>query len=75
MELPIILSEYVGAQSVLISDVGGQSIQIEISTPTPIPAGTKRSFVVNAEEIHLFDPQLCKQRTTGPNRVQFILGG
>lgn len=56
LELPVILSEYVGAQSVLISEIGGQSIQIEISTPAPIPTGTSRWFEVDSEELHLFDP-------------------
>ncbi|MEM1285113.1 MAG: sn-glycerol-3-phosphate ABC transporter ATP-binding protein UgpC [Pseudomonadota bacterium] len=56
MSLPIILSEYIGAQSVLMSEVGGQSIQIEVSTPAPIAAGTERLFRIKSDEIHLFDP-------------------
>ncbi len=57
LDLPVILSEYVGAQSVLISEMGGQSVQIEITTPAPIPAGTNRSFVIDTEELHIFDPK------------------
>jgi len=57
MELPVILAEYVGAQSVLISEIGGQSIQIEIATPAPLQTGTKREFRINTDEIHLFDPK------------------
>ncbi|MEM6384145.1 MAG: sn-glycerol-3-phosphate ABC transporter ATP-binding protein UgpC [Pseudomonadota bacterium] len=55
--LPIILSEYVGAQSVLITEIAGQTIQLEITTPAPVPAGETRSFRIKADEIHLFDPQ------------------
>ncbi|MEO0382086.1 MAG: ABC transporter ATP-binding protein [Pseudomonadota bacterium] len=57
MTLPIVLSEYIGAQSVLISELGGQTIQIEISTAAPIPSGESRSFRIDNEELHLFDPQ------------------
>jgi len=57
LTLPIVLSEYIGAQSVLMSELGGQSIQIEISTAAPIPAGESRSFRIDNEELHLFDPQ------------------
>ncbi|MEM9244870.1 MAG: ATP-binding cassette domain-containing protein [Cyanobacteria bacterium P01_F01_bin.153] len=55
--LPILFSEYVGAQSVLISEVGAATIQLEVSTPAPIPSGTERSFRIKTDEIHLFDPQ------------------
>ena len=57
LNLPIVLSEYVGAQSVLMSELGGQPIQIEVSTLAPIPTGSSRSFVIDNEELHLFDPK------------------
>ena len=56
LTLPVILAEYIGAQSVLMSDLGGQSIQIELTTPTPIPVGQTRRFHISQEGLHLFDP-------------------
>ena len=57
MQLPVILSEYIGAQSVLISEMGGQRIAIEVNSLAPIPIGETRGFVVGADDLHLFDPQ------------------
>ncbi|MFN3224861.1 MAG: hypothetical protein ACE360_01250 [Hyphomicrobiales bacterium] len=57
LTLPIVLSEYIGAQSVLMSALGGQNIQIEVSTAAPIPAGQSRSFRIDERELHLFDPK------------------
>jgi multiple sugar transport system ATP-binding protein len=57
LTLPIVLSEYIGAQSVLMSELGGQNIQIEVSTAAPIPAGQSRSFRIDERELHLFDPK------------------
>ncbi len=55
IELPIILSEYIGAQSVLLSEMGGQKITIEVSSEAPIPSGAPMNFVVESEGIHVFD--------------------
>jgi len=55
IELPVILSEYIGAQSVLMSEMGGQKITIEVSSEAPIPSGVSMNFVVDSEGIHLFD--------------------
>ena len=55
LELPIILSEYIGAQSVLMSELGGQRITIEVSSEAPIPSGAPMNFVVETDGIHLFD--------------------
>jgi multiple sugar transport system ATP-binding protein len=57
MKMPIILSEYIGAQSVLISKLGDQQVAIEISTVAPIRTGEEREFTVQGDEIHLFDPK------------------
>jgi multiple sugar transport system ATP-binding protein len=57
IEMPVILSEYVGAQSVVISQLGGQRVAIEVNSAAPIKRGETRKFAVQAEEIHLFDPQ------------------
>ncbi len=55
LELPIILSEYIGAQSVLMSELGGQTITIEVSSEAPIPSGAPMEFLIEEEGIHLFD--------------------
>lgn len=55
--MPVVLSEYIGAQSVLISEMGGQRVAIEVNSVAPVRAGETRSFTVQGEEVHLFDPQ------------------
>ena len=55
--MPVILSEYIGAQSVLISELGGQRVAIEVNTVVPVRMGDTRKFVVQGDEVHLFDPQ------------------
>ncbi|MEL6509499.1 MAG: sn-glycerol-3-phosphate ABC transporter ATP-binding protein UgpC [Pseudomonadota bacterium] len=57
LKMPIILSEYIGAQSVLISEMGGQRVAIEVSTVAPIRSGEEREFMVQGDEVHLFDPK------------------
>ncbi|MFK7835484.1 MAG: ABC transporter ATP-binding protein [Sulfitobacter sp.] len=57
LKMPVILSEYIGAQSVLISKLGDQQVSIEVSTVAPIKAGETREFTVQGDEVHLFDPQ------------------
>ena len=57
LSLPVILSEYVGAQSVLMSELGGERILIEVNSAAPVRTGTQRSFGIEADEIHLFDPK------------------
>jgi multiple sugar transport system ATP-binding protein len=57
LKMPIILSEYIGAQSVLISKLGDQQVAIEVNTVAPIRAGEEREFTVLGDEVHLFDPQ------------------
>ncbi|MCK0149205.1 sn-glycerol-3-phosphate ABC transporter ATP-binding protein UgpC [Marivita sp. S6314] len=55
--MPIILSEYIGAQSVLISEIGRQRVAIEVNTVVPIKSGETREFTVQGDEVHLFDPK------------------
>jgi len=57
IKMPVILSEYIGAQSVLISELGGQRVAIEVNTVAPIRAGEELEFTVQGDEVHLFDPQ------------------
>jgi multiple sugar transport system ATP-binding protein len=57
LKMSVILSEYIGAQSVLISELGGQRIAIEVNSVAPIRVGETREFTVQGDEVHLFDPQ------------------
>ncbi len=55
IDLNVIVSEYVGAQSVLIGDCGGQEIMVELKSDTPIALGEKLRFRVNFKDIHFFN--------------------
>ena len=56
IELPVVLPEYIGSQSVIVSQLGGQQIQIEVSSDTPVGANETIAFTVDPESIYLFDP-------------------
>jgi multiple sugar transport system ATP-binding protein len=56
LDLPVILSEYIGSQSVIVSDIGGQQIFIEVGSDTPLKANEMLSFAIDPESIYLFDP-------------------
>lgn len=55
IDLGVIVSEYVGAQSVLLCDCGGQRVEVELKSDTPIALGETLRFAVNGEGIHMFD--------------------
>ncbi len=57
LKMPVILSEYIGAQSVLISKLGDQQVAIEVNSVAPIRVGEEREFTVQGDEVHLFDPK------------------
>lgn len=56
LDLPVILPEYIGSQSVIVSRLGGQQIQIEVSSDSPIGANDTLTFTIDPESIYLFDP-------------------
>ncbi len=56
-ELRVIVSEYIGAHSVLMCDCGGQQVVVELKSETPIPLGETLRFRVNPAGIHLFDTE------------------
>jgi len=56
-ELRVIVSEYIGAHSVLMCDCGGQQMVVELKSETPIPLGETLRFKVNPLGIHLFDTE------------------
>lgn len=57
IDLDVVVSEYVGAQSVLICNCGQQKVVVELKSETPIALGQKLRFSVNQKAIHLFDRQ------------------
>jgi multiple sugar transport system ATP-binding protein len=56
VDLDVLVSEYVGAQSVLVCDCGGARVLVEVGSENPIPEGRLRASV-DPSAIHLFDPQ------------------
>ncbi|MEM9784159.1 MAG: ABC transporter ATP-binding protein [Pseudomonadota bacterium] len=55
LDLEVIVSEYVGAQSVLLCTCGGAQVTVEIKSETPIALGETLRFAVRPGSIHLFD--------------------
>lgn len=55
MDLGVVVSEYIGAQSVLICSCGDQEITVELKSETPIALGEQLRFAVNPDGLHLFD--------------------
>jgi len=55
IDINVVISEYVGAQSVLIGECGGQKVMVELKSDTPIALGEKLRFSVECADIHLFD--------------------
>ena len=55
IEVDVVVSEYVGAQSVLIGDCGGEKIMVELKSDTPVRLGEKLNFRIDLSELHLFD--------------------
>jgi len=57
LELPVILSEYIGSQSVIVSTLGKQQILIEVGSDTPLRRDEIITFAVDPENLYLFDPE------------------
>lgn len=55
IELKVIVSEYLGAQSVLVTLCGDQELLVETQSDGPIKAGETAHFAVKTDEIMLFD--------------------
>ncbi len=55
MDLHIVVSEYLGAQSVLSTRCGSAEMLVEIPSIAPLPAGQTHTFAVNTDEIMVFD--------------------
>ena len=55
VDLKVRVSEYVGAQSVLLCGCGDDVVTVELKSETPIALGETLRFAVRPEGIHLFD--------------------
>ncbi|MEX0277606.1 MAG: ABC transporter ATP-binding protein [Ruegeria sp.] len=55
LTLDVMVSEYVGAQSVLLCKCGPAKVMVEVNSETPVALGQKLTFAVNPNGVHLFD--------------------
>lgn len=55
LRLDVEISEYIGAQSVLLCRCGREKVTVEISSDTPMALGETLTFAVNPDRVHLFD--------------------
>ena len=55
IELRVVVSEYLGAQSVLVTRCGDGELLVETQSASPVKAGTVQTFGVLTDEIMIFD--------------------
>ena len=55
IDLYVVVSEYLGAQSVLVTRGAGTEILVEMDSASPIPSGGTMAFSVDPNEMMLFD--------------------
>ena len=55
IELFLVVSEYLGAHSVLVTRCGEVEVQVECDSASPMKAGSSMTFGVRSEDIMLFD--------------------
>ncbi len=55
LTLNVEVSEYVGAQSVLLCRCGAERVTVEVNSETPMALGETLTFAVNPDRVHLFD--------------------
>ncbi len=55
LTLDVKVSEYVGAQSVLLCECGEANVTVEVNSETPMALGETLVFEVNPARVHLFD--------------------
>ena len=53
--LRVIVSEYIGAQSVLMTQCGDQNVTVELNSNEPVSLGETLHFIPEPDGIHLFD--------------------
>ncbi|MGH1483060.1 MAG: ABC transporter ATP-binding protein [Geminicoccales bacterium] len=57
IDLHLVVSEYLGAHSVLVTRCGGEEVLVEYDSASPMKAGTTMTFGIRADDIMLFDPE------------------
>ncbi|MEM7527848.1 MAG: sn-glycerol-3-phosphate ABC transporter ATP-binding protein UgpC [Pseudomonadota bacterium] len=57
LDLHVLVSEYVGAQSVLICDLGGAQMTVELRSEIPIALGETLRFAASPDTVHVFDQE------------------
>ena len=55
LELEVEVSEYIGAQSVLLCRSGADRVTVEVASDTPLALGETLRFAVDPSRMHLFD--------------------
>jgi multiple sugar transport system ATP-binding protein len=55
LDLNVMVSEYVGAQSVLLCTCGAAKVMVEMNSETPVALGQTLRFAINPTGVHLFD--------------------
>lgn len=55
LTLPIKVCEYVGSQSVLISDINGSRVAVEVDSSQSFKVGDEVTFSVNPSDVYVFD--------------------
>ncbi len=55
LRLEVKISEYVGAQSVLLCRSGPDQVTVEVASDTPLALGETLTFAVDPNRVHLFD--------------------
>ena len=55
LDLNVMVSEYVGAQSVLLCTCGQAKVMVEMNSETPVALGQTLRFAINPTGVHLFD--------------------
>ncbi|MEN0040708.1 MAG: sugar ABC transporter ATP-binding protein, partial [Pseudomonadota bacterium] len=56
MDLRLVVSEYLGAQSTLVTRCGSEDVLVEHNSSIPPRAGSTMTFAVRTDEIMAFDP-------------------
>ncbi|WP_376989501.1 ABC transporter ATP-binding protein [Bosea sp. R86505] len=57
LPLQVLLTEYVGAHSVLVADCAGQRVSVEINSDAPYAGTGPALFSFDPESLHVFDPK------------------
>lgn len=55
IDLQVIVSEYLGALSVLATKCGENEVLVEVPSASPIPSGETHTFGINTEDLMIFD--------------------